>query len=129
MNKLLLSFLVIILFACNSKEPDYDHTIVSVHKKIDSIDTVDKKPYSFEKAAPTVIDPELKKKMLDAFALLKKYANETKIVPKNAKDRVIHVWKKISFGKSKLISSGGIEFSLEKNLVGMTYSFFLKMFH
>jgi len=111
MNKLLILLLTVILFACNSKTRDYDPDIVP--KRTDSITTVNRKVDTVINSAPIVIDLELKRKINAAFALLQKYVNETKIVPENAKNRVIRIWKKISFGKSKIVP-GGIEFNVEK---------------
>lgn len=111
MKKITLLLIVITFFACNNKTPEYDNTVIPQTK--DSVGLVNKEPYQVEITGQITIDQELKKKVLEAFELLKKYSEETKTMPKNASDKVINCWPRIVFGKSKSVS-GTIEFQVEQ---------------
>ncbi len=98
------------ILGCNSNETaSYDSTIVPIKK--DSLINLKDGPI-FEKRDLITVDIDLKKKVGDAFKLLRKYGRETIVMPKKVSYELFSSWPKIIFGKAKL-HAGMVEFQIE----------------
>jgi hypothetical protein len=64
--------------------------------------------------SPALVDTVLKVKVFQAFELLKKYADATKLTPRPLSDKLFKNWDKIIFGKAEM-QSGGVYIQPEES--------------